>query len=110
MHQRLQTPYAKRMKKLRQATVEPVLGTLINFMGLRRIWTRGLKNANKFLLGAAAAYNLKKWLNHEARNAKQAAVMMMKKAPERLCFYVFVLVRFIAPVNRKKGVRSPQIC
>ena len=63
MHQRLQTPYAKRMKKLRQATVEPVLGTLINFMGIRRIWTRGLKNAGKFMLGAAVAYNLKKWLN-----------------------------------------------
>jgi transposase len=37
MHQRLQTSYAKKMKKRRQATVEPVLGTLINFMGLRRI-------------------------------------------------------------------------
>ena len=28
MHQRLQTPYARRMKKLRHSTVEPVLGTL----------------------------------------------------------------------------------
>lgn len=65
MHQRLQTPYAKRMKKLRQSTVEPVLGTLINFMGLRRIWTRGKKQANKFMLGAAIAYNLKKWLNYQ---------------------------------------------
>jgi hypothetical protein len=62
MHLRLQTPSAKRMKKLRQATVEPVLGTLINFMGIRRTWTRGPKNANKFMIGAAIAYNLKKWL------------------------------------------------
>jgi len=62
IHARLQTHYAKKMKKLRQSTVEPVLGTLINFMGLRRIWTRGIKNANKFMLGAATAYNLKKWL------------------------------------------------
>src|SRR5690606_2578351 len=31
MHVRLQTDYAKKMKKLRQSTVEPVLGTLINF-------------------------------------------------------------------------------
>lgn len=58
MHERLKTSYAKKMKKRRQATVEPVLGTLINFMGLRRIWTRGIKNANKFMLGAAIAYNL----------------------------------------------------
>lgn len=70
MHERLQTHYAKRMKKLRQATVEPVLGTLINFMGLRRIWTRGLKNANKFMLGAAIAYNLKKWLNYAQQKTK----------------------------------------
>jgi hypothetical protein len=43
MHQRLQTPYAKRMKNLRQATVEPVLGTPINFMGIKRIWTSDLR-------------------------------------------------------------------
>ena len=56
MHQRLQTPYARAMKKRRQSTVEPVLGTLINFMALRRIWTRGIKTANKFMLVAAIAY------------------------------------------------------
>ena len=55
MHQRLQTRYAKKMKKLRQSTVEPVLGTLINFMAIRRISTRGRKQANKFMLGAATA-------------------------------------------------------
>lgn len=64
MHEKLKTSYAKKMKKLRQSTVEPVLGTLINFMGLRRIWTRGIKQAAKFMIGAAMAYNLKKWLNY----------------------------------------------
>lgn len=67
MHERLQTDKAKRLKKQRSSTVEPVLGTLINFMGMRRIWTRGIKNANKFMIGAATAYNLKKWLNHKAK-------------------------------------------
>ena len=62
MHERLKTPKAKRLKKQRSSTVEPVLGTLINFMGMRRVWTRGIKNANKFMLGAATAYNLKKWM------------------------------------------------
>ncbi|WP_420854527.1 transposase [Solitalea lacus] len=38
MHQRLKTTKAKRMKKLRSSTVEPVLGTLVNFMGMHRIW------------------------------------------------------------------------
>ncbi|WP_121357594.1 transposase [Flavisolibacter nicotianae] len=46
------------MKKLRQATVEPVIGTLINFLGMRRVNTRGVKLANKCLLVAAVCYNL----------------------------------------------------
>jgi transposase len=73
MHQRLQTRKAKLMKKLRSSTVEPVLGTLINFTGMRRIWTRGIEQANKFMLGAATAYNLKKWLNYNPRARKVAA-------------------------------------
>jgi transposase len=88
MHQRLQTAYAKRMKKLRQSTVEPVLGTLINFMGLRRIWSRGKQQANKFMLGAATAYNLKKWLNYKYP-VKQTQVTIIKKSLQTLsnCFF-----------------------
>lgn len=67
MHERLKTINAKRLKKQRSSTVEPVLGTLINFTGMRRIWTRGIKNANKFMIGAATAYNLKKWLNYKVK-------------------------------------------
>lgn len=100
MHLRLQTPYAKRMKKLRQATVEPVLGTLINFMGIRRIWTRGLRNANKFMLGAAVAYNLKKWLNY-VENKRKTAVISLEPMGEGLCFWLMVLYRSIKPHRRK---------
>lgn len=100
MHQRLKTPYAKKMKKLRQSTVEPVLGTLINFMGLRRIWTRGIKNANKFMLGAAIAYNLKKWLNYQQQKQK-TTVMAIKKTKEDLCFLFFMLWHSIAAYNVK---------
>lgn len=81
MHERLQTDKAKRLKKLRSSTVEPVLGTLINFMGMRRIWTRGIAGAGKFMLGAAAAYNLKKWMNYQAKKVKTGA---MKKLREEL--------------------------
>ena len=88
MHERLQSSYARKMKKRRQATVEPVLGTLINFMGLRRIWTRGIKSANKFMLGAAVAYNLKKWMNYPEQRRK-TAVMSIKKAEKSLCFFAF---------------------
>lgn len=70
MHERLQSQHAKRMKLQRSSTVEPVLGSLINFTGMRRIWTRGIANANKFVLGAAIAYNLKKWINRQEINKK----------------------------------------
>jgi hypothetical protein len=90
MHQRLKTSLYKEDEKLRQDTIEPVLGTLINFMGLRRMWTRGLQNANKFMLGAAIAYNLKKWLNYSEQKRK-TAVMAIKKTGEGLYFLFCVL-------------------
>ncbi len=62
MHARLQTHKAKRMKKLRSSTVEPVLGTLVNYLNMRRVNTRGIRQANKCMLMAAVAYNLKKLL------------------------------------------------
>jgi transposase len=62
MHERLQSPKARKMKKLRQSTVEPVLGTLVNFLAMRRVNTRGIKAAGKCMLMAACAYNLKKLL------------------------------------------------
>jgi transposase len=60
MHARLQTRKAKRMKKLRSSTIEPVLGTLVNYLNMRRVNTRGIQQANKCMLIAAIAYNLKK--------------------------------------------------
>ena len=87
MHERLQTPYAKKMKKLRQSTVEPVLGTLINFLGMRRIHTRGIKNANKCTMMAAIAYNLKKILKFTAPKAITRA--MDVSAPWQFPSYVY---------------------
>jgi transposase len=51
------------MKKLRQSTVEPVLGTLLNFLGMRRVNVRGQKGAHQLMLMAAIAFNLKKYLH-----------------------------------------------
>jgi transposase len=68
MHHRLQTPEALIMKKLRSSTVEPVLGTLVNFMGMRRVNTKGIVLAGKCMMLAAVAYNLKKLLKHHANS------------------------------------------
>jgi ribosomal protein S30 len=49
MHKRLKDnlDYAKRVSKIRSKTVEPVLGTLINFTNMRRVNTRGMQGAHK---------------------------------------------------------------
>lgn len=92
MHARLQSNYAKRMKKLRSSTVEPVLGTLINFTGMRRIWTRGIKQANKFMLGAAIAYNLKKLLKFKEKTIKviPMALQLPKESEKSLRKLLFL--------------------
>ena len=62
MQFRMETAKGKRLMKLRQSTVEPVLGTLINFLGMKRVNTIGIKQAGKCMTMAALAYNLKKLL------------------------------------------------
>ncbi|MEM0544045.1 transposase, partial [Flavobacterium sp. j3] len=64
MHQKLtQNPhYAKKMVRVRSKTVEPVIGTLVNFTNMKRVNTRGIQNANKHVLMASLTYNLKKYL------------------------------------------------
>ena len=64
MHQKLtqNEKYAKKMSRIRSKTVEPVIGTLVNFTNMKRVNTRGIKNANKHVLMASLTYNLKKYL------------------------------------------------
>jgi hypothetical protein len=83
---RLKSRWVRRMKGFRQATVEPVLGTLINFMGLRKINTRGIKQALKVMLVAATAYNLKKLLHFNSKS-RQTAVMALP-SPDAASFFM----------------------
>ena len=76
MHQRLQSKYAKRLMKRRSSTVEPVLGTLVNFTNMRRVNTRGLAAANKHVLMAALTYNLKKYMKKPWKNRKTLSLSM----------------------------------
>jgi hypothetical protein len=64
MHQKLShnPQYARKISKIRSRTVEPVLGTLINFFNMKKINSRGMAQANKHVLMAALTYNLKKYL------------------------------------------------
>ena len=62
-----------RYKAKRQSTVEPVFGTLTQFMGLRKVNTLGLKQANKCMQLSAIAYNLKKYLKFIQKRTKSGA-------------------------------------
>jgi len=95
MHQKMQTAYGKRMSKIRSKTVEPVIGTLINFMGMKRTNARGIQQANKHVLMAALCYNLKKYLKFTSKRS-QGFIMALtpNRSPEELFF------NLINPYNR----------
>ena len=76
MHEKLQSPYAKKISKIRSRTVEPVLGTLLNFLNMRRVNTRGIEQATKHVLLAAACYNLKKFMKFSKRRSAIMAIAM----------------------------------
>ena len=78
MHEKLNRDknYTRFLTKRRSSTVEPVLGTLINYHSMRRVNTRGMKNANKHVLMAALSYNLKKYLKFSARKPQSNVQMM----------------------------------
>ena len=78
MHVRMETRRAKRLMKLRQSTVEPVIGTLVNYLGIKRVNVKGLDQANKCLTLAAVAYNLKKMLKHKSGTVEKAVKRCFK--------------------------------
>ena len=75
-NERVRSRFGRKMKSKRQSTVEPVWGTLTQFMGLRKINTKGLKQANKVMHLAATAYNLKKLLKFITTKAEPGVGVM----------------------------------
>lgn len=66
MHLRMQTKKARILMKKRQATVEPVIGSLVNYFGMKKVNTKGIDQANKCMALSATAYNIKKLLKHKS--------------------------------------------
>jgi transposase len=104
MHQKLtQNPqYAKRMVKVRSKTVEPVLGTLINFTNMKRVNTRGIKQANKHVLMATLTYNLKKYLKFIVKKPSIKAQEMLQSIEKLLAYLLLSFYRakrrFLSPL------------
>jgi len=72
MHQQMKSIQGKRMMRIRKSTVEPVIGTLVEYLGMKKVSTKGIKLANKCMLLASIAYNLKKLLNYKRRKLEIA--------------------------------------
>ncbi|UNZ00351.1 IS1182 family transposase [Zhouia spongiae] len=72
---RVNSPQGRYMKAKRQSTVEPVFGTLTQFMGLRKVNTLGIKQANKCMQLSAIAY-MKKYLKFIENHTKRGVASM----------------------------------
>jgi hypothetical protein len=94
MHQKLSSNpgYAKKMSKIRSRTVEPVLGTLINFLNMRRLNSRGMASANKHVLLSAMCYNLKKLMKFDRNKVKIVAKSLQNPSLQEGEF-LFILKR-----------------
>lgn len=88
MHEKLlrNPKYTKQMVKTRSKTVEPVLGTLLNFLGMKRVYTRGIAAAQKHVLLSATCYNLKKLLKFPAPKV-QTMVQVSRQLQESAVFF-----------------------
>jgi len=68
MKKRLKSKKGQESYKLRMHTVEPVFGSLQHYYGLKHINVRGKNGADKVMLMAACAFNLKKWIKTIIKN------------------------------------------
>lgn len=80
---RVNSKQGRYMKAKRQSTVEPVFGTLTQFMGLRKINTIGIQQANKVMHLSAIAYNLKKYLKFIQKRSKSEAKALVYRFCEK---------------------------
>jgi hypothetical protein len=109
MHEKMQTPYAKMISRIRSRMVEPVLGTLLNFLNMRRVNTRGIQLATKHVMMAALCYNLKKYLRFTSNKAEKIATvkeLVQREADFMVStlFSAFVRPVFLFPATIPFGI------
>ena len=96
---RIATSKGKVMKGKRQSTVEPVFGTLTQFMGLRKVNTIGIKQANKVMQMAAIAYNIEKYLKFVQKRVKSEAKRLLHSLLKNYHFLKAILMAIKTPKN-----------
>lgn len=118
MHIRMQSRKGRILMKIRQSTVEPVIGTLVGYLGIKKVNSKGIDQVNKCLNMAAVAYNLKKLLNHKTRIIKQKRLQTNQKLKagnglsERFlsllstCFVLCMNTVQISVITHRIGIQS----
>jgi hypothetical protein len=93
--ERQQSRKGKRMRRIRQSTVEPVFGSLIHYYGMSKVGVKGKAGAHKVMLMAAIAFNLRKYMKFEPVKVKTMALAMERKQVQAfMSHYLFFLVVF----------------
>ena len=77
-----QSQQGRRMRRLRQRTIELVFGSLLQYYGLRRVNTRGRSSAHKTMLLMAIAFNSKKLLKYKPKQTGCLAIALPIPLPE----------------------------
>ncbi len=91
---RQQSLRGERMKRIRQRTVEPVLGSLVEYYGLRKVNVRGKAGAHKVMVMAAVAFNLKKFMKFITKSTASRAIALEVECPlaSQGTFWGFIMI------------------
>lgn len=79
MEARTKSRTGRKMRRVRHSTVEPVIGSLVNYFGMKRLNTRGLSKATKCMTMAAIAYNLKKLIKFKGNRVGPQWAALIKE-------------------------------
>ncbi|MGI4832576.1 MAG: IS1182 family transposase [Janthinobacterium lividum] len=79
---RQQSRPGQRMRRLRQRTIEPIFGSLLQHYGLRRVNAQGRSSAHKTMLLTAIAFHLKKLLKHQPKKTLRPAITLPRRPLE----------------------------
>lgn len=93
----------KQMKKLRQSTVEPVFGSLVQHYGLRKFNVLGKSGAHKVILLAAAAFNLRKYMKFKPTKSKSMVMALEEEQQQQAFQAVLLRLQRSSSIETKKG-------
>jgi transposase len=101
MDDRLQTDKGQRLVAGRKGIVEPVFANLLDYYGMRKVYSRGKPAADKHVMMAATAYNLKKWLKRPASGSSGGAIAAEKPRLEHVSAFFAIFIEFLRCIAQK---------